>query len=156
MTPEQQTQIVIWRQTCQFVDDLVKSCPPMTAMDELHVWFGDVHGWLVHIGTESARAEAEYSIAYFRAMESGINADALKVIKGSSTMTDRYIAGKNPELFEIWQRLKNLNRNLETILNDMRTNIVTLREADKREAMQMPAQTQSNGKREYVWPSEER
>ena len=128
----------------------------MTAMDELHVWFGDVHGWLVHIGTESARAEAEYSKAYFRAVEAGVSNEALKVIKGSSTMTWQYMAGKNPELFEIWQRLKNINRNLETILSDMRTNIVTLREADKREAMQMPAQTQSNGQREYVWPTEQR
>ena len=156
MTPEQEKQIIIWRQTCQFVDDLVKSCPAMTAMDDLHTWFGDVHGWLVHIGTESARAEAEYSKAYFRAVEAGVSNEALKVIKGSSTMTGQYMAGKNPELFEIWQRLKNLNRNLETILNDMRTNIVTLREADKREAMQMPAQTKGNGQRDYVWPTEQR
>jgi len=64
----------------------------------------------------------------------------MKAIKGSSTSLERYAAGKSPELYEIWQRLRNLNKNLETVLFDMRTNIATLREADKRDAMNAPAQ----------------
>jgi len=147
MTSDQKQQIAKWNETCQFIDDLVKSCPDMKDLDLLHTWFGDVHGWLTHIGTESARAEAEYSKAYMEVINSGeISPDALKVIKGSSTMTDKYISGKIPELYEAWQRIRNLNRNLETILSDMRTNIVTLREADKRDAMQAPAQNHDQGR----------
>lgn len=135
-------QVSDWREACKFVDDLVKSCPPLTDMDTLHAWFQEVHGWVSYIGTETARAEAYYAIEYSRILDTGgISDDAYRVIKGSSTLTDRYVAGKSPELYEIWQRLRNMGRNLETILSDMRTNIVTLREADKRDAMQAPSQT---------------
>lgn len=142
MTEAMQKQIKDWREACRFVDDLVKSCPPLSDMETLHSWFQEVHGWVSYLGTESARAEAYYAIEYVRIldMSGGISDAALKVIKGSSTMTDRYVAGKCPELYEISQRLRNMAKCIDTILSDMRTNIVTLREADKRDAMHAPAQ----------------
>lgn len=133
-------QMADWREACKFVDDLIKSCPPLSDMELLHNWFQEVHGWVSYIGTETARAEAYYAIEYTRILNEGIPDTAFKVVKGSSGLTDKYIAGCIPELYEVWQRLKNMGRNLETILSDMRTNIVTLREADKRDAMQAPAQ----------------
>ena len=75
-------------------------------------------------------------------MESGINADTWDRIKRSSTLTENYLAGKNPELYSIWQRLHNLNRNLETILSDMRTLLVGIREADRRDNMSSQNQRQ--------------
>lgn len=142
MTEALKKQIAAWRDACKFVDDLIKTCPRLADMELLHSWFQEVHGWVSYLGTESARAEAYYAIEYVRILDmmGGISDAAMKVIKGSSTMTDRYVAGKCPELYEISQRLKNLSRNLETIRADLRTNIVTLREADKRDAMHAPAQ----------------
>lgn len=140
MTDALKKQIAEWREACRHVDDLVKNCPDLKDMDTLHAWFQEVHVWLTHIATETARAEAYYSIEFVRILDGGVSEPAQKMVKGSSTLTERYIAGIVPELYEVWQRLKNMGRCLETILSDTRTNIVSLREADRREAMQPPAQ----------------
>lgn len=133
-------QIEDWRKTCRYVEGLVKTCPDLKDMETLHAWFQEVHGWLVHIGTEQSRAETYFAQHFVNVIENWIPDQAMKAIKGSSTSLERYAAGKAPELYEIWQRLRNLNKNLETVLFDMRTNIATLREADKRDAMNAPAQ----------------
>jgi hypothetical protein len=141
MSEAMKEQIESWRQTCRYVDGLVKTCPgDLSDLELLHAWFQEVHGWLVHIGTEQSRAEAYFARHFAKVVEDGIPEQAMKAIKGSSTSLERYAAGKAPELYEIWQRLRNLNKNLETVLFDMRTNIATLREADKRDAMHAPAQ----------------
>jgi len=140
MTDALQKQIAAWREACKHVDDLVKNCPPLSDMEVLHSWFQEVHGWLAYLATEQSRAETYFAVHFSALIDSGIPEDAMKVIKGSSTSLERYAAGKEPELYEIWQKLAGLNDAIKTILYDMRTNIATLREADKRDAMHAPAQ----------------
>ena len=140
MTEAMQKQIAAWREACKHVDDLVKNCPPLSDMEVLHSWFQEVHGWLAYLATEQSRAETYFAVHFSALIDSGIPEEAMKAIKGSSTSLERYAAGKEPELYEIWQKLAGLNDAIKTILYDMRTNIATLREADKRDAMHAPAQ----------------
>lgn len=142
MTDALKKQVADWQTACKHIDDLVKKCPPLSDMEVLHDWFGEVHGWVVYLATEQARAETYYSIAYMEVLDTpnGISDNALQLIRKSSTLTDQYMRGKIPELYQAWQRLRNTAKAVDTILSDMRTNIVTLREADKRESMQAPAQ----------------
>lgn len=133
---EQQSQIDKWRQDCQHIEDLVNNCPALTDVDLLHDWYQEIHGWLVFIGNAAAQAESEYLQKCAWDLEgSAIPGEVWERIKRSSTMVGNYLAGVNPELFGIWQRLRNLNRNLETILSDMRTQLVNLRETDRRDNM---------------------
>jgi hypothetical protein len=60
-------------------------------------------------------------------------------------MLNQYLAGINPELYAIWQRLENLSRNMETILSDMRTLLVSLRQTESREAQTAQNQGTTNG-----------
>lgn len=141
MTDALKKQVEAWQAACKYLDTLVKSCPPMADMNLLHEWFMEVHGWMVYLATEQARAETYYSIEYAAVLDSGgISENALQLIRKSSTLTDQYMRGRIPELYQVWQRLRNTAKAVDTILADMRTNIVTLREADKRDAMQAPAQ----------------
>jgi hypothetical protein len=142
MSEQEKAQIEKWQDDCQHIDDLVKSCPALTDGELLHDWYQEVHGWLIHLGNEVALAKSAYLQKCFTQMESGINADAWDRIKRSSTLTENYLSGKNPELYSIWQRLHNLNRNLETILSDMRTLLVGIREADRRDNMTAQNQRQ--------------
>lgn len=140
MTEALQKQIAAWREACRVVDDLIKNCPPLSDMEMLHAWFQEVHGWLSYLATEQGRAEAYFAVHFSAIVEAGIPEEAMKAIKGSSTSLERYAAGKAPELYSAWQTLAGLNDAIKTILYDMRTNIATLREADKRDAMHAPAQ----------------
>lgn len=140
---EPKTQIEQWQEVCQHVDDLVKSCPALTDGELLHDWYQEIHGWLVHLGNEVAQAESAYLQKCAKDLSSPlISGEVWERIKRSSTMQSNYLAGINPELYEIWQRLKNLNRNLETILSDMRTLLVGIREADRRDNMTSQNQRQ--------------
>jgi hypothetical protein len=140
MTDALKKQISDWREACQHVDDLIRNQPDLSDLDVLHRWFSEVHGWLSYLAAEQSRAEAYFAVHFSKLVEEGIPEAAMKAIKGSSTSLERYAAGKAPELYSTWQTLSGLNAAINTILFDMRTNIATLREADKRDAMQAPAQ----------------
>lgn len=140
MTDALKNQVHEWRKGCQAVDDLVKNCPDPSDLALMLDWFNHIHPWAVYLATETARAEAYYSIKYAEILELGVPESVIKAAKGSSTITDRYISGKIPELYEVWQRLKNMAKVLDTILSDIRTNMVSLREAGKIEAMHAPSQ----------------
>lgn len=162
MTPEIQQQIEKWQQTCATIEGYVNACPDLTDMDWLLKWYNEVHTHLIYLGNEKAAAE----MAYKQKCAADLKADAIPsnawaYIKGSSTMLNQYLAGINPELYEAWQRLENLARNLETILSDMRTLLVSLRQTEIRD--NQTAQNQgcderkpANGRAEYVWPEVEK
>lgn len=162
---EPKTQIEQWQEVCQHVDDLVKNCPALTDGELLLEWYQEIHGWLIHIGNEVALAESSYLQKCAWDLEgNGISAEVWDRIKRSSTMIASYLAGINPELYGIWQRLKMLNRNIETILSDMRTLLVGIREADRRDNMSSQNQRQnpqpSRGSNpavtdDYGWPKEQ-
>lgn len=165
MSDQEKAQIEKWAEVCQHVDDLVKNCPALTDGELLHDWYQEIHGWLIHLGNEVALVKSAYLQKCFLQMESGvIPGEVWDRIKRSSTLTENYLAGKNPDLYSIWQRLHNLNRNLETILSDMRTLLVGIREADRRENMSSQNQRQgpqpSRGSNpavtdQYGWPKEQ-
>jgi len=139
----QKSQIEKWTEVCQYVDDLVKTCPALTDGELLNEWYQEVHGWLVHLGQCLAESEALYALVFAKTLEiDDVSETAFKYIKGSSTSLSLYISGKHNEEYKIWQRIKNLNRNLETILYDMRTQLVNLREADNRDNMTSQNQRQ--------------
>ena len=164
MSEQEKAQIEKWNEVCQHVDDLVKSCPALTDGELLRDWYNEIHGWLIHLGQILAESEALYAIVVARTLESGeVSETAFKYIKGSSTMLTQYLTGKHNEEYKIWRRIHNLNRNLETILYDMRTQLVNLREADSRD--NMSSQNQRQGpqpsraanpavRNEYEWPKE--
>jgi len=135
MTTEQQKSLIQkWQTDCQHVEDIIKSCPALTDMALLLAWYDDAHGWLIYVGNEKARAETAYKMKCADDLKGdAIPANAWQYIKGSSTMLNQYLAGINPELYAIWQRLENLSRNMETILSDMRTLLVSLRQTESRE-----------------------
>ena len=164
MTPELTTQIEKWQTTCATIEGYVNDCPDLTDMDWLLKWYGEVHTHLIYLGNEKAAAE----IAYKQKCAVDLKADAIpanvwQYIKGSSTVLNQYLAGINPELYGVWQRLENLARNLETILSDMRTLLVNLRQTDNRDNQtaqnqgrdERKPQPPSNG-RDYVWPEVEK
>ena len=167
MTPEQEKQIEKWQLTCSTIEGYVNDCPDLTDMDWLLKWYGEVHTHLIYLGNEKAAAE----IAYKKKCASDLKTDVIPAnawayIKGSSTMLNQYLAGINPELYGVWQRLDNLARSLDIILSDMRTLLVSLRQTENRdnqtakdqgrdERKPQPAQTQ-NGKADHRFPTEER
>lgn len=133
---EQAAQLARWKKDCQHVDDLVNNCPALTDTDALLEWYNETHGWLIYVGNETARAEAYYLTKCAQLLKSATVPDhVFKYVKGSTTLLREYLAGEMPEVYEAWQRLKNLGRNLETILSDMRTNLVNLREINNRDRM---------------------
>ena len=163
MTPELQQQVEKWQTTCATIEGYVNDCPDLTDMDWLLKWYGEVHTHLIYLGNEKAQAQSTYKRACMVELTAGIPASIFTQIKGSTTMMETYLAGVNPELYMIWQRLENLARNLETILSDMRTLLVSLRQTETRDNQtaqnqghdERKPQSPSNG-RDYVWPEIER
>lgn len=163
---EQQSQIEKWHQDCQHIEGLVNSCPALTDADMLHEWYQEVHGWFAYISHAHAQSESLYAVVVAKTLESAaVSETAWGYIKGSSTMLNQYLIGKHSEEYMIWQRIKNLNRNLETILNDMRTQVVSLRDAERRDNMtsqnqRQPQPTQNknpaiNRNEDVGWPKEQ-
>lgn len=141
MTPELSQQIAKWQADCQHIDDLIKSCPALDDLNVMKSWEDTMHEWLTYIGNQTPIAEAEYARACARVIESGdIHPDAFKLIKNHSGQIDRYMIAKNPELFTIWQQLKNLGKTMSDILWGTRTNMVSQRELDKRDSFQRTSQ----------------
>ena len=64
MTDALKKQVADWQAACKHIDDIVRSCPPLSDMSLLHDWFAEVHGWVVYLATEQARAETYYAIEY--------------------------------------------------------------------------------------------
>lgn len=142
MTPELSQQIAKWQADCQHIDDLIKSCPALDDLGLMKDWSDTMHEWLTYVGHQTPIAEAEYSRACARVIESGdIHPDAFKLIKNHSGQIDRYMVAKNPELYTIWQQLKNLGKTMSDILWGTRTNMVSQRELDKRDSFQRTSQT---------------
>lgn len=139
----EQSQIEKWQNDCQYIEDLVNSCPALTDADSLHRWYQEVHGWLVYFAQVNAEAELLYSIAVARVLDSGsVSQTAEKYTKGSSTMLSLYLTGKLSDEYRIFQRVKNLSKVMERILSDMQTQLVSLRDADRRDNMTAQNQRQ--------------
>lgn len=111
---------------------LLSSEPSLNDLDVLHEWVTRVHGEFAFFASEEARLEALFCRFYAAMLDSGqISEATFKAIKNSSTMTDRYMAGRLPEIYEAWQRCKSLLNVCGKILDDLRTVLATHRERSK-------------------------
>ncbi len=164
MSAELSAQIATWQEHCRFITALINSCPALDDLATMKEWADSMHEWLTYVGHQTPIAEAEFARACLVQM-ADIPPDVYKLIKNHSGQIDRYMQAKNPELFTIWQQLKNLGATMNTILYDVRTQMVSQREIDQRGAFQRTSQTeqpqrnsrQSNAVEvEYVWPNEEK
>lgn len=117
---------------------LLSSAPPLHDLEQLHGWMCEVHAKFAFWASEEARLEAIYCRFYAALLDSKrISEDTFKAIKHSSTMTDRYVSGRLPEIYEAWQRCKGLLSVCSKILDDIRTLLVTYRERSKVEGISM-------------------
>lgn len=156
MTPELKSKIDKWNETAAIIEGYVNSCPDLTDMDWLLKWYGEVHTHLIYLGNEKALAEKDFKQKCFSDMASdAIPPNVRQYIKGSSTMLNNALAGMNPDLYGAWQRLENLARNLETVLSDMRTLLVSIRQTegrDNRTVKDQGADERKNGNTDYLFP----
>ena len=164
MTTELSAQIATWQEHCRFITGLINSCPALDDLATMKDWADSMHEWLTYVGHQTPIAEAEFARACL-VQYADIPPDVYKLIKSHSGQIDRYMSAKNPELFTIWQQLKNLGATMNTILYDVRTQMVSQRELDQRGAFQrtsQQAQPQRNSRQsnavevDYVWPNEEK
>lgn len=115
---------------------LLSSVPALHDLEQLHAWMCEVHAKFAFWASEEARLEAIYCRFYAALLDSGrISEATFKAIKHSSTMTDRYVSGRLPEIYEAWQRCKGLLGVCAKILDDTRTLLVTHRERSKVEGL---------------------
>lgn len=114
---------------------LLSSAPALHDLEQLHEWMCEVHAKFAFWASEEARLEAIYCRFYAALLDSGrISESTFKAIKHSSTMTDRYVAGRLPEVYEAWQRCKGLLGVCGKILDDLRTALATHRERSRIES----------------------
>ncbi len=133
-----------WLSFCEQFEALLAGEPSIDDLGALQDWYKSVHASLATLAHMSAQAEAAFAASYAKLIESqSISQEAFKVVRGSTTMTDRYAAGKLPRLTFARERINRLMRVVEVMLDDLRTLIATYREQQKREAMVMPRNTQS-------------
>lgn len=164
MTTDVSAQIATWQEHCKFITGLINSCPALDDLTTMSEWLATMHEWLTYVGHQTPIAEAAYARACLVHM-SDIPPDVYKLIKNHSGQIDRYMQAKSPELFTIWQQLKNMGATMNTILYDVRTQMVSQREMDQRGAFQRTSQKpqpQTNSRQsnavevDYVWPNEEK
>ena len=110
-------------------ETLLSSGPDLNDLTAMHEWMTQVHAMFAYWTSEEARLEAIFCRFYAAMLDSGqIKETTFKAIKHSSTMTDRYMAGNLPEIYQAWQRCKGLLNVCSKILDDVRTMLVTHRE----------------------------
>ena len=162
MSTELSAQIATWQEHCRFISGLINSCPALDDLTTMSEWLATMHEWLTYVGHQTPIAEAEFARACLVQM-GDIPPDVYRLIKNHSGQIDKYMSAKNPELFTIWQQLKNLGQTMNTILYDVRTQMVSQRELDQRGSFQRTSQTeqpkrnsrQSNAVEvDYVWPDQ--
>lgn len=119
-----------------YFEHLLSQEPGVHDLDTLHEWVSRVHAEFAYWSSQEAWLEALFCRFYAAMLDSGQISDAtFKAIKHSSTMTDRYMAGRLPEIYQAWQRCRGLLSCCSKILDDIRTLLVTHRERTKVEAL---------------------
>lgn len=109
------------------IDGMIKNQPNVRDRDQTFEWIMQMQSLSATLAESTAKAEGFFNTAIMATVEE-MPDETWKRIGRSSTLTNQYVAGLYSRRFVCWQRLKDLQPVVKTVMDNVRTMLVTIRD----------------------------
>ena len=109
------------------IDGMIRSQPNVRDRDLTFEWIMQMQSMSATLAESTAKAEGFFNTAIMATVEE-MPDEIWKRIGRSSTLTNQYVAGLYSKRFVCWQRLKDLQPVVKTVMDNVRTMLVTIRD----------------------------
>lgn len=109
------------------IDGMIKNQPNVRDRDQTFEWIMQMQSLSATLAESTAKAEGFFNTAIMATVEE-MPDEVWKRIGRSSTLTNQYVAGLYSRRFVCWQRLKDLQPVMKTVMDNVRTMLVTIRD----------------------------